>query len=60
MSDQEKSLKQLAEEQSIHPLQHLSDVLGGGASLWETDTEFEAFLSTMEENDNKAGRKKNK
>jgi hypothetical protein len=51
---QEKSLKQLAEEQAIHPLQRFSDVLGGGASLWETDAEFEAFLFAMEENGGKA------
>lgn len=48
---QEKSLKQLAEEQAIGPLQSLTDVLGKGASLWETDAEFEAFLSAMEDND---------
>jgi len=41
---QEKSLEQLAAEQSIQPLQRLEDILGHGAFLWENDEEFEAFL----------------
>lgn len=51
---QEKSLDQLSEEQSVHPLMHLEDVLGRGSDLWENDDEFESFLSSMKGNGGEA------
>ena len=41
---QEKDLDQLAEEQDVHPLGRLEDVLGRGASLWDDDGGFDEFL----------------
>ena len=41
----EKSVDDLAEEQSVQPLRKLDDILGKGAALWKDDNEFEGFLS---------------
>ena len=41
----EGSLKQLAADQGVVPINHLEDVWGKGAELWPDDQDFEAFLA---------------
>lgn len=45
---QDKTLEQLATEQSVSPIRQLEDVLGKGAELWETDEAFNGFLLSIE------------
>lgn len=44
-----KSLNELIREQEVHPVERLDSLLGQGADLWNTDEEFEAFLSGIYE-----------
>ena len=46
---QAKSLDELAEEQGVRPVERMEDVFGRGASLWDSDEEFEEFLAGIEE-----------
>lgn len=50
---QEKSLEELAEEQTIQPMQRLDDILGHGAAMWENDEEFDEFLISIGKGEDK-------
>jgi hypothetical protein len=51
----DKSLDELASEQSVAPLARFEDIGGAGASLWNSDEEFEAFVSATQGNDDQRG-----
>ncbi len=44
---EEKSLERLAAEQGVEPVSRFEDVFGTGAGLWESDEDFDAFLSAI-------------
>jgi len=41
----DKSLEELATEQAVPPVSRIEDVWGAGAGLWESDDDFQAFVS---------------
>ena len=45
---QRKTLEELASEQGVEPISRLEDILGKGAALWSTDTEFETFIADIQ------------
>lgn len=45
----EKTIEELAAEQGVRPVERLEDILGRHADLWESDEEFEAFVSGIYE-----------
>ncbi len=44
-----KTIEMLAQEQGVRPVERLEDILGKGASLWEDDSDFNAFVSGIYE-----------
>ena len=45
---QDRTLEELAGEQSVQPIRRLEDVFGKGADLWGTDDDFQAFLVAID------------
>jgi hypothetical protein len=41
----QKSIEELAREQGVKPVTRWEDVFGRGVDLWESDEEFERFVS---------------
>lgn len=44
----DKTLDQLASEQAVGPVTRLEDVWGAGSDLWESDEDFDAFVSAIQ------------
>lgn len=44
----ERSLKELAAEQGVQIPTNIDEVLGKARDLWESDQDFESFLTTIE------------
>ena len=41
---QDRTLAELASQQSVQPVQRLEEILGKGKDLWKDEEEFESFV----------------